>query len=42
MKKARMSLRKDYRAYLNKVRNQLELPERTSNKRDAKRRRLQA
>ena len=41
-KKARKSLRKDHRAYMNKVRNQLGLPERTGNKRDAKRRKLQA
>jgi len=42
MKKARKSLKKDYRAYMNKVRNQLGLPERTGKKRDAKRRKLQA
>ena len=42
MKKARKSLRKDHRAYMNKVRNQLGLPERTGHKRDAKRRKLQA
>ena len=42
MKKARKSLKKDYRAYMNKVRNQLGLPARTGNKRDAKGRKLQA
>ena len=36
MKNARKSLKKDYRAYMNKVRNQLGLPARTGNKRDAK------
>ena len=36
MKQARKSLKQDYRAYLNKVRNQLGLPARTVNKRDAK------
>ena len=36
MKKARKSLKQDYRAYVNKVRNQLGLPARTGNKRDAK------
>ena len=42
MKKARKSLKQDYRAYVNKVRNQLGLPARTGNKRDAKGRKLQA
>ena len=42
MKKARKSLKQDYRAYMNKVRNQLGLPARTGNKRDAKGRKLQA
>jgi hypothetical protein len=42
MKKARTSLKQDYRAYMNKVRNQLGLPARTGNKRDAKGRKLQA
>ena len=42
MKKALKSLRKDRRAYINKAQNQLGLPERTCNKRDAKRRKLQA
>ena len=42
MKKTRKSLKQDYRAYMNKVRNQLGLPERTGKKRDAKRRKLQA
>ena len=42
MKKNRKSLKQDYRAYMNKVRNQLGLPERTGKKRDAKRRKLQA
>ena len=41
-KKTRKSLKQDYRAYMNKVRNQLGLPERTGKKRDAKRRKLQA
>ena len=41
-KKAQKSLKQDYRAYMNKVRNQLGLPERTGKKRDAKRRKLQA
>ena len=41
-KQARKSLRKDHRAYMNKVRNQLGLPEITGKKRDAKRRKLQA
>ena len=42
MKKARKSLKQDYRAHMNKVRNQLGLPARTGNKRDAKGRKLQA
>ena len=42
MKKARKSLKQDYRAYMNKVRNQLGLPARTGDKRDAKGRKLQA
>jgi hypothetical protein len=42
MKKARKSFKQDYRAYMNKVRNQLGLPARTGNKRDAKGRKLQA
>ena len=42
MKKARKSLKQDYRAYVNKVRNQLGLPARPGNKRDAKGRKLQA
>ena len=42
MKKARKSLKQDYRATMNKVRNQLGLPARTGNKRDAKGRKLQA
>ena len=42
MKKARKSLKQDYRAYMNKVRNQLGLPARTGNKRDAKGRKIQA
>ena len=41
-KKARKSLKQDYRAHMNKVRNQLGLPSRTGNKRDAKGRKLQA
>ena len=41
MKKARKSLKQDYRAYMNEVRNQLGLPARNG-KRDAKRRKLQA
>ena len=41
-KQARKSLKQDRRAYMNKVRNQLGLPERTGHKRDAKRRKLQA
>ena len=41
-KQARKSLRKDHRAYMNKVRNQLGLPEKTGKKRDARRRTLQA
>ena len=35
MKKARKSLKQDYRAHMNKVRNQLGLPARTGKKRDA-------
>jgi len=42
MKKARKSLKQDYRAYMNKVRNQLGLPARTGNKPDSKGRKLQA
>ena len=42
MKKARKSLKQDYRAYMNKVRIQLGVPARTGNKRDAKGRKLQA
>ena len=42
IKKARKSLKQDYRAYMNKVRNQLGLPARTGKKRDAKGRKLQA
>ena len=42
MKKARRSLKQDYRAHMNKVRNQLGLPARTGNKRDAKVRKSQA
>ena len=42
MKKARKSLKQDYRAYVNKVRNQLGLPASTGNKRDATGRKLQA
>ena len=42
MKQARKSLQLDYRAHMNKVRNQLGLPARTGNKRDAKGRKLQA
>ena len=41
-KKAQKSLKQDYRAYVNKVRNQLGLPARTGKKRDAKGRKLQA
>ena len=41
MKKARKSLKQDYQAHMNKVRNQLGLPARTGNKRDAKGRKLQ-
>ena len=40
-KKAQKSLKQDYRAYVNKVRNQLGLPARTGKKRDAKGRKLQ-
>ena len=42
MKKARRSLKQDYRAHMNKVRNQLGLPARTGNKHDAKGRKSQA
>ena len=42
MKKARKSVKQDYRAQMNKVRNQLGLPARTGNKRDAKGRKSQA
>ena len=41
MKKARTSLKQDYRAHMNKVRNQLGLPARSGKKRDAKGRKLQ-
>ena len=41
-KKARKSVKQDHRAYMNKVSNQLGLPESTGKKRDAKRRKLQA
>ena len=41
-KKARKSLKQDYRAYMNKVRNQLGLSARTGYKRNAKGRKLQA
>ena len=41
MKQARRSLKQDYRAHMNKVRNQLGLPARTGNKRDAKGRKSQ-
>ena len=41
-KQARKSIKKDYRAYMNKVRNQLGLPARTGEKHDAKGRKLQA
>ena len=40
-KKARKSLKQDYRAYVNKVRNQLGLPAHTGNKRDTKGRKSQ-
>jgi hypothetical protein len=42
MKQARRSLKQDYRAHMNKVRNQLGLPARTGNKSDAKGRKSQA
>ena len=42
MKKARKSLKQEYWAYMNKVRNQLGVPARTGNKRDAKGRKLQS
>ena len=41
-KQARKSLKQDHRAYMNKVRNQLGLPENTGRKRNAKRRKLKA
>ena len=41
MKKARKSLKQDYRAHMNKVRSQLGLPARSGKKRDAKGRKLQ-
>ena len=41
MKKARKTLKQDYRAQMNKVRNQLGLPARIGNKRDAKGRKSQ-
>ena len=41
-KQARRSLQLDYRAHMNTVRNQLGLPARTGNKRDAKGRKSQA
>ena len=41
-KKARKSLKQDSWAFMNKVRNQLGLPENTGKKRGAKRRKLQA
>ena len=41
-KQARKSLKQDHRAYMNKVRNQLGLPENNGKKRGAKRRKLQA
>ena len=41
-KKAQKSLKQDYRAYVNKVRNQLGLPARTGNKHDGKGRKLQS
>ena len=40
-KKARRSLKQDYRTYMNKVRNQLGLPARTGKKHDAKGRKSQ-
>ena len=42
MKQARRSLKQDYRAHMNKVRNQLGLPARTGNKPDSKGRKSQA
>ena len=42
MKQARKSLKRNYRAYMNKVRNQLGLPPRTGKKHDAKGRKLRA
>ena len=41
MKQARRSLKQDYRAHMNKVRNQVGLPARTGNKHDAKGRKSQ-
>ncbi|MCB4400432.1 hypothetical protein [Synechococcus sp. MU1625] len=41
-KNAQKFLKQNYRAYVNKVRNQLGLPARTGKKRDAKGRKLQA
>ena len=41
-KQARKTLKQDHRAYMNKLRNQLGLPESNGKKRDAKRRKLQA
>ena len=41
-KKAKKSLKQDHLAFMNKVRNQLGLPENTGKKRGAKRRKLQA
>ena len=42
MKKARGSLKQDYRAYMNKARIQLGLPARTGQKRDVRGRKLQS
>ena len=42
MKKARKSVKQDYRAHMNKVRNQLGLPARSGKKRDANGRKSQA
>ena len=42
MKKAQKSFKQDHRAHTNKVRNQLGLPARTGNKRDAKGHKSQA
>ena len=41
IKQVRKSLKQDYRAHMNKVRNQLGLPARTGNKHDAKGRKSQ-